>query len=89
MQQNGGTPSGHIRVNGEPLTTKLYDRTCAYVEQFDTLWASLTVRDHLDYAMVGSSLPGVRLVTWTIHPAVTVIGCITWTILAVINLTVF
>lgn len=51
LQQNGGTPSGYIRINGEPLTTKLYDRTCAYVEQFDTLWASLTVRDHLEYAM--------------------------------------
>ena len=44
LQQNGGSPSGHIRVNGEPLTASLYDRTCAYVEQFDTLWASLTVR---------------------------------------------
>jgi len=50
LQQSGGTPSGFIKVNGEPLTTTLYDRTCAYVEQFDTLWASLTVRDHLNYA---------------------------------------
>ncbi|GMH57680.1 hypothetical protein TrLO_g2570 [Triparma laevis f. longispina] len=51
LQQSGGTPSGNILVNGEPLTTTLYNRTCAYVEQSDTLWASLTAKDHLDYAM--------------------------------------
>ena len=51
LQQAGGTPSGYIRVNGEPLTTSIYDRVCAYVEQFDTLWASLTAREHLEYAM--------------------------------------
>jgi ABC-type multidrug transport system ATPase subunit len=50
LQQSGGTPTGYINVNGEPLTTALYDRTCAYVEQTDTLWASLTVREHLAYA---------------------------------------
>ena len=57
LQQNGGTPTGFINVNGEPLTPALYDRTCAYVEQTDTLWASLTVREHLAYA---ASAP-----TWT------------------------
>ena len=51
LQQAGGSPSGYIRVNGEPLTTAMYDRVCAYVEQFDTLWASLTAREHLEYAM--------------------------------------
>lgn len=51
LQQAGGTPSGYIRVNGAPLTTSIYDRVCAYVEQFDTLWASLTAREHLEYAM--------------------------------------
>ena len=51
LQQAGGAPSGYIRVNGEPLTTSIYDRVCAYVEQFDTLWASLTAREHLEYAM--------------------------------------
>ena len=50
LQQSGGTPTGYINVNGEPLTPSLYDRTCAYVEQTDTLWASLTVREHLAYA---------------------------------------
>jgi ABC-type multidrug transport system ATPase subunit len=50
LQQSGGTPTGFINVNGEPLTPALYDRTCAYVEQTDTLWASLTVREHLAYA---------------------------------------
>ena len=50
LQQNGGTPTGFININGQPLTPALYDRTCAYVEQTDTLWASLTVREHLAYA---------------------------------------
>ena len=46
----GGTPTGDVRVDGEPLTTALYDRTCAYVEQSDSLWASLTAREHLEFA---------------------------------------
>ena len=46
LQQAGGSPSGYTRVNGEPLTTAMYDRVCAYGEQFDTLWASLTAREH-------------------------------------------
>ena len=51
LQKSGGTPSGHVRVNGEPLTLALYDRICAYVEQVDALWAPLTVREHLEYAI--------------------------------------
>ena len=51
LQQGGGNPSGYIKVNGEPLTTGLYDRACAYVEQTDTLWASLTAREHLECAI--------------------------------------
>ena len=51
LTRKGGVPSGHVRVNGRPLTIGLYNELCAYVEQFDTLWAALTVRDHLYYAL--------------------------------------
>jgi len=51
LQQSGGTAYGNIVVNGEPLTTSVYNKTCAYVEQTDTLWASLTAKDHLYYAI--------------------------------------
>jgi len=51
LQQSGGSPYGSIKVNGEALTSSLYNRTCAYVEQTDTLWASLTAKDHLHYAI--------------------------------------
>ena len=51
LEKKGGKPVGHVRVNGQPLTLNVYNKHCAYVQQFDTLWASLTVRDHLGYAM--------------------------------------
>jgi len=51
LEKKGGVPSGNIHVDGSPLTLKKYNESCAYVQQFDTLWASLSVRDHLTYAM--------------------------------------
>lgn len=51
LEKKGGEPSGRITVNGQPFTLAKYNVCAAYVEQFDTLWASLTVRDHLNYAM--------------------------------------
>lgn len=51
LQQSGGTPYGSIKVNGVPLTCAIYNDNAAYVEQTDTLWASLTAKDHLEYAV--------------------------------------
>ena len=51
LQQSGGTPYGSIKVNGMPLTSAIYNDNAAYVEQADTLWASLTANDHLEYAV--------------------------------------
>ena len=44
-------PQGHIRVDGAPFTLHKYNETAASVEQFDTLWASLTVESHLVHAL--------------------------------------
>jgi len=51
LEKKGGEPYGNITLNGLPLTLGLYNACCAYVQQFDTLWASLSVRDHLYYAL--------------------------------------
>ena len=51
LSKKGGVPQGHIRVHGAPFTLGKYNETAAAVEQFDTLWASLTVRDHLVHAV--------------------------------------
>lgn len=51
LEKKDGVPVGHIWLNGKPLTLSDYDKHCAYVQQFDTLWSSLSVRDHLEYAM--------------------------------------
>jgi len=51
LEKKGGVPVGRIKVNGKPFTISKYNEIAAYVEQFDTLWASLTVREHLKYAM--------------------------------------
>lgn len=51
LQHAGGTPSGTVRVDGAPLTAAVFERACSYVEQQDALWASLTAREHLEYAV--------------------------------------
>ena len=51
LEKKGGVPQGHIRVDGAPFTLDKYNETAASVEQFDTLWASLTVKDHLVHAV--------------------------------------
>ena len=51
LEKKGGVPQGHIRVDGAPFTLHKYNETAASVEQFDTLWASLTVQDHLVHAV--------------------------------------
>ena len=51
LEKKGGVPRGHIRVDGAPFTLAKYSTVAAYVQQFDTLWASLTVFDHLVCAM--------------------------------------
>ena len=51
LGKKGGVPQGHIRAYGAPFTLSKYNETAAFVEQYDTLWASLTVRDHLLHAV--------------------------------------
>ena len=51
LSKKGGVPQGHIRVDGAPFTLHKYNETAASVEQFDTLWASLTVESHLVHAL--------------------------------------
>jgi len=51
LAKKGGVPTGNVKYNGKPLTVQCYNENCAYVEQFDTLWSSLTAWDHMVYAM--------------------------------------
>jgi ABC-type multidrug transport system ATPase subunit len=50
LQKFGGKPQGFIRLNGNDLTLKRFEEHCAYVPQQDALWATLTVREHLNYS---------------------------------------
>lgn len=50
LKKKGGAPVGVVKLNGHPLTLSLLERHCAYVEQHDALWASLTPHDHLRFA---------------------------------------
>ena len=51
LDRKGGTPMGDVRLNGIAFTEQMYSQRSAYVAQEDTLWATLTVRDHLDLAL--------------------------------------
>lgn len=50
LEDKGGSPIGHLRLNGQPCTFQTYNNFCAYVQQFDALWPMLSARDHLTFA---------------------------------------
>jgi len=50
LTPGGGTAYGKVTLNGQPFTLKCYKEQAASVAQHDTLWAHLTVREHLAYA---------------------------------------
>jgi ABC-type multidrug transport system ATPase subunit len=50
LEKKGGRPTGILTLNGQALTLAMYKAHCAYVQQNDALWASLTAREHMDYA---------------------------------------
>ena len=49
--KKGGAPVADIRLNGKPFTLDEYRKHAGYVEQEDSLWATLTAREHLVYAL--------------------------------------
>ena len=51
LQPMGGTPSGDVRLDGAPFNRARYRAACASVEQEGSLWAFLTCREHLEYAV--------------------------------------
>eukprot|EP00967_Tisochrysis_lutea_P042818 scaffold51558_cov29-Tisochrysis_lutea.AAC.2 len=50
LEKKGGVPRGKIELNGKPFTRDMYNKHCAYVQQEDSLWATFTTLDHLQYA---------------------------------------
>lgn len=51
LDRKGGKPMGRVTLNGKPFTEQMYSQRSAYVQQEDTLWATLSVRDHLRLAL--------------------------------------
>jgi len=45
-----GSPTGTISLNGRTLTRAMHTRAFIYVPREDTLWPSLTPREHLSFA---------------------------------------
>jgi ABC-type multidrug transport system ATPase subunit len=50
LEAGTGTPFSHITLNGQQLTWPMCRKYCAYVPREDTLWATLTARQHLEHA---------------------------------------
>eukprot|EP00962_Isochrysis_galbana_P038088 scaffold13456_cov115-Isochrysis_galbana.AAC.6 len=50
LEAGTGTPFGHMTLNGQQLTWPMYRKYSAYVPREDTLWATLTARQHLEHA---------------------------------------
>jgi len=50
LEKGPGNSIGYINLNGEPLDFAMYRTYCAYVPREDTLWATLTARQHLEHA---------------------------------------
>ncbi|KAL3921045.1 MAG: hypothetical protein SGPRY_005037 [Prymnesium sp.] len=51
LTPSGGTAYGTITLNGNPFTLSVYKKYGASVAQQDTLWAYLTVKEHLLYTV--------------------------------------
>mmetsp|Transcript_27028 Transcript_27028/g.52394 ORF Transcript_27028/g.52394 Transcript_27028/m.52394 type:complete len:635 (+) Transcript_27028:75-1979(+) len=47
---SGGSVTGSLTVNNEPMTNEFFKAHCAYVHQDDRLWGALTVYENLDNA---------------------------------------
>lgn len=50
MQGAGGTRTGYVDLNLEPLTPEVFRQFCAYVPQNDNGWPFLTCRESLQFA---------------------------------------
>ena len=50
LEAGSGVPTGNITLNGQDLRFSTYRKYCAYVPRDDTLWATLTPRQHLEHA---------------------------------------
>jgi ABC-type multidrug transport system ATPase subunit len=59
LQGSGGTRTGSVDLNYEPLTPELLRKHCAYVPQNDNGWPFLTCRESIqfaaDFSVAGSS----------------------------------
>ena len=51
LQRRGGKPFARVLLNGKTFTQSMYRTYSAYVEQDDSLWATLTAQEHLSYAI--------------------------------------
>ena len=51
LEPSGGQPYGTVTLNGHPLSLDLYRKHAANVAQDDELWAFLTAREHITYAL--------------------------------------
>ena len=59
LEKGPGTPYGNVTLNGHAFTRTVYTAHAASVEQEDSLWAFLTAREQLEYA-VRLSRPALR-----------------------------
>ena len=50
LTPGNGKPYGSITLNGNPFSRKVYKEHAAMVEQYDSLWAALTAREHVTFA---------------------------------------
>ena len=50
LERGPGTPYGAVTLNGRPLTIGMYTQYFAFVPKEFVLWATLTVRQHLEFA---------------------------------------
>jgi ABC-type multidrug transport system ATPase subunit len=51
LERFGGVPTGTVTLNGRPFTAAAYREHAAFVPQTDQLWAFLTAREHVEYAV--------------------------------------
>ena len=51
LLRKGGKSVADIKLNGADYTLDMYRKHSAFVEQEDSLWATLTAREHIAFAL--------------------------------------
>jgi len=74
LEAHAGISEGCVQLNGHDMSTKVFTEQCALVRQQDSLWAHLTCREYLDFAIHLSTVGSAEEKTEKLELCLTKLG---------------